>query len=216
MLRSIFQRISSRPVLSTMPAQRSDVNGLTGSSREAWQRRSEVLWIPWRQRGIRLGTIFALIAIWGFGAYFSPLFAAGKKDTKKKPVKVPPSRRVTIKPVDASTAADVAKSAKRIDELVDASHVRQKVTPNPRTTDEQFVRRIYLDISGTIPTYKQISVYLATNASDKRARLIDTLLNSPGYASHHFNYWADILRLTDRFDGNVTATAYNESIKQAL
>src|SRR5262249_32815561 len=123
--------------------------------------------------------------------------APKKKDPAKKPVKVPPARRVTIKPVDPAAGDDVRKSAKKIDELVNANHAKLHVAPNSKTTDEEFVRRIYLDIAGTIPTYRQITVFLASTALDRRARLIDTLLNAPGYASHHFNYWADILRLTD-------------------
>lgn len=165
--------------------------------------------LPWT-----LTIAIPMILAFGFGP--AQAFSAPKRDAGKKTVKVPPSRRVTIKPVDPSAAPDVIKSAKVIDAMVADNQKKHHIEPNPKTTEEEFVRRIYLDIAGTIPTYRQISVYLASSAGDKRARLIDTLLNSPGYASHHFNYWADILRLTDRFDGNVTATAYNESVKQSL
>lgn len=110
----------------------------------------------------------------------------------------------------------MAKSAQAIDKLVDQNHQKLKVKPNPATTDEQFVRRIYLDITGTIPTYKQVNAFLLSRVSDKRARLIDSLLNSEGYVSHLYNYWGDILRLSTNVDRNIPGGPYNEWVKKSL
>ena len=52
----------------------------------------------------------------------------------------------------------------------------------PRASDEEFFRRVYLDLVGTIPTVSELNDFLADSAKDKREKLIDKLLASPGYA----------------------------------
>ncbi|MEM1062584.1 MAG: DUF1549 domain-containing protein, partial [Planctomycetota bacterium] len=97
--------------------------------------------------------------------------------------------------VDPGRRDAVTDEAAKIDRLVDAMHRKHSVTPNPDLTDEQFVRRAYLDICGTIPTLEEVRGFLKERGADKRAKLIDKLLNSEGYADHLYNYWADILRV---------------------
>ncbi len=63
--------------------------------------------------------------------------------------------------------------------------------------DEQFVRRVYLDIGGRIPTYDETMAFLNDRSRDKRAQLIDTLLDSEAFVSHFFNYMSDLLRIRD-------------------
>ncbi|MEZ5429767.1 MAG: DUF1549 domain-containing protein [Verrucomicrobiales bacterium] len=69
--------------------------------------------------------------------------------------------------------------------------------PNPKTNDFQFVRRVYLDIAGRIPTFDEATEFLATSGADKRSKLIRKLLDSEGYAMHMFNYYSDLLRIRD-------------------
>lgn len=146
----------------------------------------------------------------------SPLLWNRKKKKADPPPPPPPTRRIVIKPVDAKTKPRVLQSAAQIDKLVEANYARHKVTPNAPATDEQFVRRVYLDITGTIPTLKQVRHFLDSKDSDKRSRLIDQLLNSPGYASNFYNYWGDILRLTERLTNNAPGRPYNEWIRECL
>lgn len=54
----------------------------------------------------------------------------------------------------------------------------------PRASDEEFLRRVTLDLTGTIPTSTEARAFLADKAKDKRTRLIDRLLASPAYARH--------------------------------
>lgn len=63
----------------------------------------------------------------------------------------------------------------------------------PRADDATFVRRAYLDIVGTIPSPEATSAFLASSDADKRKKLVDALLASPGYAEHWMNYWDDVL-----------------------
>jgi hypothetical protein len=74
--------------------------------------------------------------------------------------------------------------------------------PNPLMTDEQFVRRLYLDVVGRIPSYEEAKTFLTDASGTKRAKLIDTLLNSPGYNSTTYNYFAEMLRVKDKFEAD--------------
>jgi len=66
---------------------------------------------------------------------------------------------------------------------------------NAPLPDDLFVRRVYLDITGRIPTREEFLAFAESSRPDKREALIDELLHSPGYASHLFNYFADMYRL---------------------
>jgi hypothetical protein len=90
----------------------------------------------------------------------------------------------------ARSARDVAAD---VDRLVAAAWAKEGVKPNPRCSDEEFVRRAYLDLVGTIPTAPQAEDFLKDASPDKRARLVDDLLASPGFARHFANQWADVL-----------------------
>ena len=140
------------------------------------------------------------------------------KDKKKEEAKKDDEPKLVYrsKPVSPEKLAHVRETAAKIDVLVAANYKKFNVKPNPKTTDEQFVRRIYLDITGTIPTFSQTALFLTSKDPEKRSKLIDQLLGSDGYASHFFNYWADVLRYTDNLNGNVKGDHYRQWIKQSL
>jgi hypothetical protein len=125
-------------------------------------------------------------------------------------------RPVVIAKVDINAREQTLAAAAQIDRLVEANYAKHQVRPNPLADDEAFVRRAYLEITGTIPTLKETRNFLAARDSQKRARLIDQLLNSPGYASHLYNYWTDVLRVTERLTNNVPGRPYAEWIKVCL
>ncbi len=79
------------------------------------------------------------------------------------------------------------------------------IVPSDLCSDEQFIRRVALDITGTLPTPEQIKAFLADNSADKRDKLIDRLLESPEYAYFFANRWADVLRVRR---GNQAARAF--------
>ncbi len=105
-------------------------------------------------------------------------------------------------------SARVSKSAfnredatQKVDSFVDAKLQEKQLKPMGTTSDEQFVRRIYLDVIGRIPTLDETRDFLASHDPQKRPKLIRSLLNSPGHVCHEYNYWADILRVKDSDDG---------------
>ena len=150
----------------------------------------------------------------------SPAMVLGqaKKPAKPAKPKIPrlqSTRQVAIAKVKRDSKS-VAVAAMRIDRMVEKNYEKHNVVAHPMTTDAQFVRRVYLDITGMIPTLPQVTSFLNDKTASKRARLIDQLLNSRGYGSHSYNYWANILRLTDRPTNNIMGYPYNEWVKDSL
>lgn len=139
--------------------------------------------------------------------------------TKQRAVtksELPPRLELLSTPVDPARHADALATAKKIDALVAANYPQHKVTPMPLTSDAQFVRRIYLDIAGRIPTYKEVTAFLQARETDKRTALIDELLGSDDYALHAFNYWADVFRYRDTLGNDVRGEPWRQWIKQSL
>ncbi|MBE7495618.1 MAG: DUF1549 domain-containing protein [Verrucomicrobiaceae bacterium] len=109
-------------------------------------------------------------------------------------------------------------AARQLDSVLEAHWQKQKLARNPDTDDNTFVRRVYLDIIGRIPTTREAEAFLNDKAGDKRAKLIDKLLASEAYVQHSFNYWADVLRITTNGNqtGAITGAAYANFVKQSL
>ncbi|MEC7566560.1 MAG: DUF1549 domain-containing protein [Planctomycetota bacterium] len=118
--------------------------------------------------------------------------------------------------VDESQRGKMRLATIRIDELINEKLAAEGVKPNPPTDDGLFVRRAYLDITGTIPTGREAYLFVTAKQSNKRETLIDFLLGQPGYASHLYNYWADTLRIVDRSTGNTYIRPWSDWIKQGL
>ena len=89
--------------------------------------------------------------------------------------------------------SDLWKHVVTVDRL--AWQEREGIKKVNKPVDEQnFVRRIYLDVTGKIPTYNQMLSYLKSKDINKRGKLIDELLTSAGYVSNFSNFWLDLLR----------------------
>ncbi|MCB1277886.1 DUF1549 domain-containing protein [Prosthecobacter sp.] len=121
-------------------------------------------------------------------------------------------------PAFAASKSDTAAAAKEIDSILAKDWAANKLKGNPATDDNTFVRRIYLDVIGRIPTTRETEEFLASKDADKRAKLIDKLLASEAYVQHFFNYWADVLRLTTNGNqtGAITGAAYANFVKESL
>lgn len=87
----------------------------------------------------------------------------------------------------------------RIDEIVNARLQKLGIVPSELCSDVEFLRRVSLDITGTLPTPAEVEAFLADRQGDRRARKIDELLSRPGYAA----WWA--VRLSD-WTGNAEST----------
>lgn len=139
----------------------------------------------------------------------------------------PPAESATAAPQMLANAT-VAQAAQKIDQLVanglikaNATRVSAGKAPiksfNPMANDEQFVRRVYLDIAGRIPNYDEASAFIKDSSPQKRAKLIDQLLESDGYKTHLYNYLAEMLRVKDNFEAdNVRGTPYIGWLKEQI
>ncbi len=110
----------------------------------------------------------------------------------------------------------ILKISERIDELVAQNLLVHGQNRNEQSTDEVFLRRAYLSIVGRIPTLGETTRFLNLTTDTKRADLIDELLDSYGYVSHQFNFWADLLRIQTRMQGNLTGQSYVDFVKDSL
>lgn len=77
----------------------------------------------------------------------------------------------------------VLKTRTKVDELVVAKLRKTGILPSEICTDMEFLRRASLDVTGTLPTPKEIEAFAKDTAADKRARKIDELLARPTYAA---------------------------------
>jgi hypothetical protein len=114
--------------------------------------------------------------------------AAQRKAAKAAPVEPPrrPERQVvapTLTPADLDALVAARLAAESPD-----------VKPAPPTGDLEFVRRVYLDVAGVSPTPAQVRAFVQDKAADKRARLIDELLETPEYARNWSRYWREVIQ----------------------
>ena len=117
-----------------------------------------------------------------------------------------------------SANEDLSIYTKRVDSLISAYHNNNKVALNPRANDSVFVRRSYLNIVGRIPTASETTRFINSKEKYKRSKLINNLISSEGYVSHQYNWWADILRVNTRMQGQSPANgiAYANWIKRSI
>lgn len=95
----------------------------------------------------------------------------------------------------ASRAAqpDAAELAALIDEYVENRLKAERVPPAEPADDAEFLRRVYLDLHGVVPTAEQAAHFLADTRPDRRARLVDALLAGPRYGEHLADVWQGYL-----------------------
>ncbi len=85
-----------------------------------------------------------------------------------------------------------------IDELVFAKLDKLRMNPSPVSDDATFVRRVHLDLLGLLPTADEARAFVVDRAADKRARLIDALLERPEFADWWALKWSDLLRIEEK------------------
>ncbi|MEZ6140728.1 MAG: DUF1549 domain-containing protein [Zavarzinella sp.] len=87
----------------------------------------------------------------------------------------------------------VATVARKLDALINQKLAEEGIQPSEKTTDEEFLRRVYLDITGVIPTGQQAEEFLSDASSNKRSVLIDKLLANENFGRHLADYWARLM-----------------------
>ena len=80
-----------------------------------------------------------------------------------------------------------------IDALLNVRLRAAELKPAPLTNDYEFLRRVTLDVTGVPPTRDEILDFLSDRSANRRGRVIDRLLQSPGWADNWVGYWQDVL-----------------------
>lgn len=95
---------------------------------------------------------------------------------------------------------------------------RVKIQPSELCTDAEFLRRVYLDLTGLAPEPAEIRAFLADNrrTREKRDEVIDRLIGSPAYVAHWSNKWADLLQVNRTFLTEKGAWALRDWIRRAV
>lgn len=101
-----------------------------------------------------------------------------------------------------------------IDRELSAAWKKENLTPAGKSTDAEFLRRVYLDLVGTIPTHDEAVKFLADTGAKKREKLIDALLADPRFAAAQANVWD--LALFGRNPGNPSDTRTRPAFKAWL
>ncbi len=103
-----------------------------------------------------------------------------------------------------------------IDTLVNAKLQKLNIVPNGTCSDAEFLRRAYLDIIGTLPASVEARDFLDEKRSDRRARLVEGLLERPEYADYWALKWADLLRVDRLALGHKGAYEYYRWIRNSF
>src|SRR5205807_3475482 len=88
--------------------------------------------------------------------------------------------------------------------------------PSPLCTDAEFIRRAYLDAAGMLPTPDEVRRFLASPAADKRARLIDALLERTEFVDYWTYKWSDLLLVSTRKLPQPAVWAFYQFIRQSV
>ncbi|MFO0896856.1 MAG: DUF1549 and DUF1553 domain-containing protein [Pirellulales bacterium] len=105
-----------------------------------------------------------------------------------------------------------------IDTLVYKKLRRVKALPSALTSDAEFLRRVYLDLTGLPPKPEDVRAFLADTRETKvkRDEVIDRLIGSSDYLEHWTNKWADLLQVNRKFLGEEGSWAFRAWIREAL
>ncbi len=85
----------------------------------------------------------------------------------------------------------------------------------PRASDAEFLRRVYLNLTGVVPSVEEARAFLSENAPDKRVKLVDNLLAGDGYARHMTNLF-DVLLMDRRPDKHVKRPEWRDFLQTSF
>jgi hypothetical protein len=113
---------------------------------------------------------------------------------------------VAALPSPYESPMDIAPQT-RIDELVFTRLKRLSIQPSRLCSDAAFVRRVYLDSIGTLPTAEEARAFIVDPDPKKRAALVDRLLERDEFADYWTMKWCDILRVKSEYPINLWPNA---------
>lgn len=103
-----------------------------------------------------------------------------------------------------------------VDELVNAKLQQLQYLPAETCSDDEFLRRVSLDLLGILPTIDETNTFLADTDERKRERLVDRLLEREEYAKFWALKWGDLLKMTSKLVGDEGVYKYHRWVEQSL
>jgi hypothetical protein len=103
-----------------------------------------------------------------------------------------------------------------IDEQLATEWKQLGLKPGALSSDEEFLRRVSLDLIGVLPTPDEIRKFAADSDPKKRAKVIDALLERPEYADYWALKWSDLLRAHRKYLGEKGLFTFNAWLRQSL
>jgi hypothetical protein len=103
-----------------------------------------------------------------------------------------------------------------VDDLVLKKLELLRLPPSAQCTDEEFVRRVFLDTCGVLPKPEEVTAFLADRDSQKRAKLIDKLLDRPEFTDYWAYKWSDLLLVSSRKLPQPATWAFYRKVRQSV
>jgi hypothetical protein len=118
-------------------------------------------------------------------------------------------------PVDSAIYARAPRA-----NFIDAAVLRKlqelNIEPSPLSSDAEFIRRVYLDAAGILPQPAEVTAFLSDARPDKRARLIDALIERPEFVDYWAYKWSDLLLVSSRSLQSNAMWAYYNWIRESV
>jgi hypothetical protein len=108
------------------------------------------------------------------------------------------------------------KPLNKVDELAVAKWKKLGLKPSPGCDDSTFIRRVTIDLCGRLPTVAEVKAFTDEKAADKRAKVIDKLLDSADYPAYFALKWGSILRNSNLAGADQAAVAFHNWLKDQL
>jgi hypothetical protein len=93
---------------------------------------------------------------------------------------------------------------------------RLKITPSALCTDEEFLRRVYLDVIGLQPKPDEVRAFLKDTDPEKRAKVVDALFERPEFVDHWSLKWGDLLQNSRNTTSSPAVFQFREFIRGAI
>ncbi len=173
--------------------------------------------------------LWAILTIWlGASSLHAQKPNAGKtrfpgEHTEEKLAPVRPDRQVSDLTHQVTAQLPPTKSSQQkivwrnlIDQHLFGAMQRDAIPHAPLTNDYEFCRRLYLDLTGRIPTPAQLNAFVSNNAPDKRDKLIEELIASPAWVEHWGYWYGDLVRACANRIGNPTLKHFDAWLRQSF
>ena len=102
---------------------------------------------------------------------------------------------MVVLPKDYQFTFPASVEANYVDTLVNAKLKKLRIAPSGVCTDEAFLRRVYVDVIGVLPTAEEYTRYMASTSPTKREELVDELLGRKEFAELWVLKWAELLQI---------------------